>query len=230
MIHQPLLQLRNLTREFNVSGGAVITAVDKVDLKIVAGESVAIVGESGSGKSTLGRLVLALIKPTAGSVSFDGKNLADLSAVSMRALRREMQVVFQNPHTSLHPRMTVAQSLAEPLRIQGGSHADAISAKVAEMVDIVGIPRAFLYRYPHELSGGQKQRICIARALMLRPKFIVLDEPTSALDVSVQAQILHFLKTMQLEWSLSYLFISHNLAVVEAMCNSILVMYTPFKP
>jgi oligopeptide/dipeptide ABC transporter ATP-binding protein len=224
-----LVEMSGLRKVFSAGSGVFarrhILAVDDVSLTIGHGESVGLVGESGSGKSTVARLLLGLVRPSEGRVSFEGLRLDTLKSSELRAMRRHMQIVFQNPHTSLHPRMTVAQSLAEPLRIQGCASTGEIRRQVAEMVDVVGLPSAFLHRYPHELSGGQKQRICIARALMLKPKLLVLDEPTSALDVSVQAQILEFLKTLQRDLGLAYLFISHNLAVVEAMCTRVLVMY-----
>lgn len=225
----PLLAMTDLRKEFSAPSGMLsrqtTVAVEKLNLSIAAGESVGLVGESGSGKSTAARLLLGLVTPTSGSVCFEGRDLQTLSARELRACRRDMQVVFQNPHTSLHPRMTVERSLAEPLLIQGGFTKSGIQQRIAEMVQVVGLPQTFLHRFPHELSGGQKQRICIARALMLRPKLLVLDEPTSALDVSVQAQILEFLRGLQRDWGLAYLFISHNLAVVEAMCSRVLVMY-----
>jgi ABC-type glutathione transport system ATPase component len=226
---ETVAQLRGLRKVFTVPAGPfarrTIVAVDGVDLLLSKGESVGLVGESGSGKSTVGRLLLGLIAPSGGSVTIGGRDLAKLGKREMRALRRDIQIVFQNPHAALHPRMTVAQALAEPLKIQGGFSRDEVGQRVAAMVDTISLPQSFLGRYPHELSGGQKQRICIARALMLNPKILVLDEPTSALDVSVQAQILEFLDRLRNELGLTYLFISHNLAVVQAMCSRILVMY-----
>lgn len=225
----PSAELIGLRKEFIISQGMFarrnVVAVDGVDLALWPGESVGIVGESGSGKSTVGRLLLGLIAPSQGKVVIEGQELSRLTKADMRQLRRRVQIVFQNPHTALHPRMTVAQALAEPLRIQGGVSRTEIDARVRHMVDKIALPQGFLGRYPHELSGGQKQRVCIARALMLNPKILVLDEPTSALDVSVQAQILEFLISLQRELGLTYLFISHNLAVVQAMCTRVLVMY-----
>lgn len=227
---QPIAQLIGLRKEFSVSQGVmaprrIVVAVEKVDLTLMPGESVGIVGESGSGKSTVGRLLLGLIGPSAGRVRINGNDITSLDKATMRRLRRDIQIVFQNPHTALHPRMTVAATLAEPLYIQGGFSRADVAARVARMVDKLGLPQNFLGRYPHELSGGQKQRICIARALMLNPKLLVLDEPTSALDVSVQAQILEFLQSLRSEFGLTYLFISHNLAVVQAMCSRVVVMH-----
>jgi oligopeptide/dipeptide ABC transporter ATP-binding protein len=225
----PLLQAKGLRKEF-VSGRGLmrrhaVVAVDDVDLAIHAGERVGLVGESGSGKSTVARLLLRLVEPTMGQVLFEGQDLHTLGRSDLRAIRRHVQMVFQNPHTSMHPRMTVEQSLAEPLLIQADIPRAETRRRVGEMLDLIGLPRAFGYRYPHELSGGQKQRVCIGRALMMRPRLIVLDEPTSALDVSVQAQILDLLLRLQREFGLSYLFISHNLAVVRLMCTEVKVMY-----
>ncbi|HTJ56084.1 MAG TPA: ATP-binding cassette domain-containing protein [Devosiaceae bacterium] len=218
-----------LRKTFTVPDGLfakrTVAAVDDVNFRLERGESVGLVGESGSGKSTVGRLLLGLIKPSDGDVRVLGRDIAGMRSRELRELRRDIQIVFQNPHTALHPRMNVARALAEPLYIQGGAGRDQIRRRISEMIDVISLPESFLGRYPHELSGGQKQRICIARALMLRPKILVLDEPTSALDVSVQAQILEFLQQLRAEFGLTYLFISHNLAVVQAMCSRILVMY-----
>ena len=219
----PLLEARGLAKVFRARAGEV-RAVDGVDLAIRAGEVLGVVGESGSGKSTVARLVLRLIEPTAGTIAFDGRDITALDGERLRRLRRDMQIVFQNPHSALNGRRTIAEAVAEPLRIQGVARGAALNARVDRLLDLVSLPRAFRHRYPHELSGGQKQRVCIARAVGLEPRFLVLDEPTSALDVSVQAQILEFLGELRRELSLTYLFISHNLAVVRYLCDRMLVM------
>jgi ABC-type glutathione transport system ATPase component len=227
---EPLLQATDLRKEFPWRKGllartsGVAVAVDGVTLSVGPGERVGLVGESGSGKSTLARLLLRLIEPSSGSICFEGRDLLALSAPELRATRQHMQMVFQNPHTALCPRMSLGQALREPLIIQGNVSPDEQRRRAMDMLDMIGLPRSFFHRYPHELSGGQKQRVCIARALMLRPRLLLLDEPTSALDVSVQAQILDFVLALQVEFGLAYLFISHNLAVVRSMCSRVLVM------
>jgi peptide/nickel transport system ATP-binding protein/oligopeptide transport system ATP-binding protein len=225
----PLLQVQGLAKHYATTHGAagrgVLKAVDGVDLSIRAGDSFGIVGESGSGKSTLARLLLRLIPPSAGQVRFDGQDITALQGQGLRQLRRHMQIVFQNPHSALNGRHTLSDAVGEPLRLQDRLSGSALQARVAELMSLVGLPAHFLHRYPHELSGGQKQRVCIARALALNPRLVVLDEPTSALDVSVQAQILELLRDLQRERQLTYIFISHNLAVVRALCNRVAVMY-----
>jgi peptide/nickel transport system ATP-binding protein/oligopeptide transport system ATP-binding protein len=226
----PLLEARGLAREFVVKRGwfappAVIRAVDGVDLTIARGEALGLVGESGSGKSTVARLLLRLIEPTAGTVRLDGTDVLALDPAALRRARRSMQMIFQNPHGALNPRRTVFASIAEPLVIQDGLGGSALEARVAGLMEVVSLPPLFLWRFPHELSGGQKQRVCIARALALEPRLVVLDEPTSALDVSVQAQILEFLRALKARLDLTYLFISHNLAVVRYLCERVAVMY-----
>ena len=220
----PLLEVQGLAKHYPLKGGRVLRAVDGVDLSLAPGESLGLVGESGCGKSTVARLVLRLIPPTEGSIRFEGREITSLSDAALRPLRRHMQIIFQNPHAALNPRRTVFASIAEPLIVQGMAGADA-QARVAALLRQVGLPEGFLWRYPHELSGGQKQRVCIARALALAPRLLVLDEPTSALDVSVQAQILEFLQELRARLGLAYLFISHNLAVVRQVSDRVAVMY-----
>ncbi|WP_137178353.1 ABC transporter ATP-binding protein [Roseomonas sp. AR75] len=221
----PLLQVVGLSKHYALKGGRSLRAVDGVDLSLHAGESLGLVGESGCGKSTVARLVLRLIPPSAGAIRFDGRDIAPLKEDALRPLRRDMQIVFQNPHSALNPRRTVFASVAEPLVVQGIADAASTQARVTDLLREVGLPESFLWRFPHELSGGQKQRVCIARALALAPKLLVLDEPTSALDVSVQAQILDFLQDLRGRLGLAYLFISHNLAVVRQVCDRVAVMY-----
>jgi len=241
----PLLEIRNLVKVFSRD----IRAVDDVSLDIQAGETLGLVGESGSGKSTLGRLILRLIEPTSGSVHFEGRDLLAASSREMRRLRRDMQIIFQDPFASLDPRYRVEDIIAEPLIIHGSqndSRGDDSSGKdlcgdsrprlsgraklevrsrVAELLRAVGLDESARLRYPHEFSGGQRQRIGIARALALRPKFIVCDEPVSALDVSVGAQIINLLAQLQRDFGLTYLFISHSMPVVRYLATRIAVMY-----
>lgn len=219
------------------SGGkGEVRAVDDVSLDVEAGETLGLVGESGSGKSTLGRLALRLIEPTSGSVHFDGKNLLALSGGELRRLRRHMQIIFQDPFSSLDPRMRVRDLVAEPLLIHGArvstgedastkGRGKGIQYAVEQLLKAVGLDSSAMQRYPHEFSGGQRQRIVIARALALRPKFIVCDEPVSALDVSVGAQIVNLLKQLQRDFGLTYLFISHSMPVVRYLSTRIAVMY-----
>jgi oligopeptide transport system ATP-binding protein len=201
-----------------------VKAVDGVSFEIPEGKTLGLVGESGSGKSTTGFCILQLIKPTSGSVRFMGKELTELPRGELRKLRREMQIVFQDPYSSLNPRMTVGSIVAEPLVVHGIGSRGSRRARVRELLDVVGFDPTYTNRYPHEFSGGQRQRIGIARALALGPKLIVCDEPVSALDVSIQAQILNLLKDLQGEFGLTYLFIAHDLAVVRSMSDRIAVM------
>jgi ABC-type glutathione transport system ATPase component len=233
----PLLEIRNLTKVFphgeSAFGGKArgeVRAVDEVSLDIHAGETLGLVGESGSGKSTLGRLILRLIEPTSGAVRFEGNDLLAASRSEMRGLRRDMQIIFQDPFASLDPRFRVQDIIAEPLIIHGNSRGNSraggnVRARVAELLRAVGLDESAGSRYPHEFSGGQRQRIGIARALALRPKFMVCDEPVSALDVSVGAQIVNLLAQLQRDFGLTYLFISHSMPVVRYVSTRIAVMY-----
>jgi len=194
-------------------------------LDIEEGESYGVVGESGSGKTTLGRTILRLIDPTSGDIFFNGVNICELDRKMLRRLRRDMQMIFQDPHSSLNPRKTIVKSVGEPLVIHEHVRGHMLRQRVQELMEIVGLKKEHMHRFPHELSGGQKQRVGIARALALNPKMLVLDEPTSALDVSVQAQTLNFLEELQDKMSLTYLFISHNLSVIRYICDRVAVMY-----
>lgn len=220
----PLLEVKGLSKVYATRAGGEVRAVDAVDFSVAKGEILGIVGESGSGKSTIARLVLRLIEPTGGQVIFDGQDITGLSGEPLRLMRRHMQLVFQNPHSALNGRHTIGDAVGEPFRIQSKLSRRDIDAEVDRLLDIVQLPRLFRYRYPHELSGGQKQRVCIARAVALNPKLLLLDEPTSALDVSVQAQVLAFLRELREELDLTYVFISHDLAVVRELCDRVLVM------
>ena len=200
-------------------------AVDGVNLAIFPGETVGLVGESGSGKSTLGKCLLRIFQPTEGKVMFDGVDITHLPPTQLRLLLPQMQLVFQNPYSSLNPRMRIKNIIAEPMNVQRmGSHRD-IERRVKELISLVGLSEDHYFRLPHELSGGQRQRVAIARALAMDPKFLVLDEPTSALDVSVQAQIINLVIDLQQEFQFSYLFISHNLAVIRHACDRVFLMY-----
>ncbi len=229
-----LIEIRNLTKVFPYAassfGGSAqsrlpkeIRAVDDVSLDIQTGETLGLVGESGSGKSTLGRLILRLIEPSSGSVCFEGRDLLAAGSGEMRALRRDLQIIFQDPFASLDPRFRVEDIIAEPLIIHGRDR--EVGARVADLLRAVGLDKSACRRYPHEFSGGQRQRIGIARALALRPKFIVCDEPVSALDVSVGAQIVNLLAQLQRDFGLTYLFISHSMPVVRYLSTRIAVMY-----
>lgn len=221
-----LLDVRNLVKYFPVEGSDdVVRAVDGVSFEILRGETLGLVGESGCGKSTVGRCLLRLIEPTSGEVRFEGRDVLSLNKSELRALRREMQIVFQDPYASLNPRMKVGDIVGEPLVIHNlGDKADR-RERVAELLRKVGLNPDYSKRYPHEFSGGQRQRIGVARTLALNPKLIVADEPVSALDVSVQAQVVNLLQDLQQEFGLTYLFISHGLAVVEHISTRVAVMY-----
>ncbi len=226
-----LLEIRQLVKYFPVKGGlfqhvvAWVQAVDNISFNIREGETVGLVGESGCGKTTVGRTLLRLIEPTSGSVIFNGVDVARLKGKDLKGMRRNMQIIFQDPYASLDPRMPIGESIGEGLRIHNIGTAQQRFEAVTEMLQMVGMDASHARRYPHEFSGGQRQRIGIARALALRPKFIIADEPVSALDVSIQSQVLNLLKEMQHEFNLTYLFIAHNLSVVENISDRVAVMY-----
>lgn len=227
-----LIEVKDLCKTFPIKGGLLgrevgaVRAVNNVSFKIKKGETLGLVGESGCGKTTLGRSILRLIEPTSGQIIFNGKNIVDYSPSEMRAIRRKMQIIFQDPYASLNPRMTIGDILAEPMDIHE-LHTDKESRRkrLLQLLNQVQLPADALNKYPHEFSGGQRQRICIARALAVEPEFIVCDEPVSALDVSVQAQVVNLLMDLQKELGLTYLFIAHDLKVVEYISNRVAVMY-----
>jgi ABC-type oligopeptide transport system ATPase subunit len=226
----PLLEVRGLVKHFVRRHGllaapSIVRAVDGVTFAIRAGEMFGLVGESGSGKSTTGRCILRLIEPTAGEVLFRGRNVLALSRSQMRAARRDMQIVFQDPYSSLNPRMRVGDIVEEPLLVHGLGTAAERRRRVEELFDLVGLERSHLMRYPHEFSGGQRQRIGIARAIALNPALVIADEAVSALDVSIQAQVVKLLLDLQQRLSLTYLFIAHDLRLVENICTRVAVMY-----
>ena len=227
----PLLSVRDLTKLFPIKKGVfgksagAVRAVDHVSFDVMPGETLGLVGESGCGKSTTGRMILRLIEPTAGSVEFEGINLLSLDRKALRKLRRRIQVIFQDPFSSLNPRMTVGAIIREGLTIHKIAEGDAAEARVRQLLDEVGLRAEYMTRYPHEFSGGQRQRIGIARALAVEPSFIVCDEPVSALDVSVQAQVINLMQDLQRDRGLAYLFIAHDLSVVEHIADRVAVMY-----
>jgi oligopeptide/dipeptide ABC transporter ATP-binding protein len=230
-VAQPMLQVKDLKKYFAVRRGMlqrtgnVTRAVDGVDLQIGANQTLGLVGESGCGKSTVARLILRLLNPDSGSIQFEGREISGLNEKRFKPMRKKMQMIFQDPYSSLNPRMTVAQSIAEGVRIAGITRKDQLRRRIESLLDMVGMPKASADRYPHEFSGGQRQRVGIARALSVSPRLILCDEPISALDVSIQAQIINLLKDLQKELGLSYLFISHDLNVVSYICDHVSVMY-----
>ncbi len=221
-----LVRVRNLVKHFAVDNSEdVVRAVDDVSFDIFAGETLGLVGESGCGKSTVGRAILRLIEPTSGEVWFEGRDITNIGKNDLRAVRREMQIIFQDPYASLNPRLNILSIISEPLKIHGIGNKTEQKERVGELLGKVGLDPNYMFRYAHEFSGGQRQRLGIARALALNPKLIIADEPVSALDVSVQAQVVNLLQDLQAEFGLTYLFISHGLAVVEHISQRVAVMY-----
>ncbi len=228
----PIMQVRDLVKHFPIHAGffrkqvGAVQAVDGVSFDVLRGETLGIVGESGCGKSTTARLLLRLMEPTGGSIDFEGKEIAHIKGAELKALRREMQMIFQDPYSSLNPRKTVGSIISDPFVIHGMHKADGARKRaVQELMDTVGLNPEHYNRYPHEFSGGQRQRIGVARALALKPKVIIADEPVSALDVSIQAQVLNLLRDLQRELGLTLIFIAHDLSVVRHMCDRVAVMY-----
>jgi peptide/nickel transport system ATP-binding protein/oligopeptide transport system ATP-binding protein len=227
----PLVEVRDLVKHFPIRGGVLqrtvglVQAVDGVSFDVPRGETLGLVGESGCGKTTVGRLILRLIEPTSGTIRFDGADITNVKGSALKAYRRRMQIIFQDPYASLDPRTPIGDSIGEGLRIHGIGTPSERRAKVARMMDKVGLQPYHARRYPHEFSGGQRQRIGIARALVLEPELVVCDEPVSALDVSIQAQVLNLLKALQRELGLTYVFVAHNMGVVEHISDRVAVMY-----
>ena len=229
----PLLKVEHLTKEFPTGSGmlagkfskSVVSAVNDVSFEIRAGETFGLVGESGCGKSTTGRSIMRLDRPTSGKVYFQGKDMSTMNKAELKAVRREMQFIFQDPYASLNPRMTIGEIVSEPMVIHGIGTKEERMERVRELLDVVGLNPEHINRYPHEFSGGQRQRIGIARSFILRPKLIICDEPVSALDVSIQAQVLNLLKDLQDQYGTAYLFIAHDLSVVQHISDRVAVMY-----
>lgn len=226
-----LVEVLDVYKHFPITGGVFsrvvgwIKAVDGVSFTIRRGETLGLVGESGCGKTTLGRVILRLLEATRGEIRFEGKNMLDLTREQMRRLRREMQIIFQDPYASLNPRMSVGDIIGEPLEIHGVARGREKTKRVNELLEVVGLASYHARRYPHEFSGGQRQRIGVARALALNPKLIICDEPVSALDVSIQSQVINLLEDLQEEFDLTYLFIAHDLSVIKHISNRVAVMY-----
>jgi len=228
---EPLVEVRDLKKHFPIRKGLLsriagqVQAVDGISFSIAEGEILGLVGESGCGKTTAGRLIVKLIEPTAGEILFKGRDIAPVTGSELRSLRRDMQIIFQDPYASLNPRMTIGEIIGEPLLIHGVAGGRDIEERVTHLLQTVGMEPFYRTRYPHEFSGGQRQRIGIARALALNPKLIVCDEPVSALDVSIQAQVINLLEDLQARFKLAYLFIAHDLSVVKHISNRVAVMY-----
>ena len=219
-----MLEVKDLKRYFKTGKGA-LHAVDGISFRLEAGKTLGVVGESGCGKSTLGRTILHLLEPTGGSMFFEGEDVTNLSREGLKKYREDVQIIFQDPFSSLNPRMTASQTIMEPLILKGEMKAEEMEEMTRQLMETVGLDRRFANKYPHEMDGGRRQRIGIARALALKPKFIVCDEPVSALDVSIQAQVLNLMMDLQEERNLTYLFVTHNLSVVKYISDEIMVMY-----
>jgi oligopeptide transport system ATP-binding protein len=230
-MNEIILEAKNIKKHFPIRKGLLmrevgsVKAVDDVSLTVRKGETLGLVGESGCGKSTLGRTLIRLYEPTGGEITFDGQDFLNMKSGELRKKRKNMQMIFQDPYASLDPRMTVGQIIRQPMDIHNSGTSEERNARVLELIELVGLRKAHVNRYPHEFSGGQRQRISIARAIALNPELIICDEPVSALDVSIQAQILNLLKDLQAKLGLTYIFISHDLSVIEHTCDRIAVMY-----